>query len=243
MFTPVAGTYSSAQTVGVSTSTPGASIRYTTDGSTPSETAGTLYNSAFAVSASETVKAIAYKSGMTDSAVVTAAYTINITPTNSAQFVKTDAVTQGSWSGVYGSSGYNIIGENAAYPGDLTATPNNETMYIWAGSTADVRALQTAPSSSARIAATWDTYTSFTVGMAFSDTAQHQIAIYSLDWDRLGRTQTISILDGTTNTVLDSRSITNFGNGLYVVWKVTGHVIVQVTNSGPNAVISGLFFD
>ena len=38
-FSPAAGTYSSAQTVTISTTTSGATIRYTTDGSTPSETA------------------------------------------------------------------------------------------------------------------------------------------------------------------------------------------------------------
>ena len=43
-FSPAAGTYTSAQTVTISTTTSGASIRYTTDGSTPSETAGTLYS-------------------------------------------------------------------------------------------------------------------------------------------------------------------------------------------------------
>ena len=37
-FSPAAGTYSSAQTVTISTTTGGATIRYTTDGTTPSET-------------------------------------------------------------------------------------------------------------------------------------------------------------------------------------------------------------
>jgi hypothetical protein len=79
--------------------------------------------------------------------------------------------------------------------------------------------------------------------MAFSDTAQHRLAIYCLDWDELSRSQTISILDGTSNAVLDSRSVTNFSAGEWVVWNVSGHVIVQVSNTGPNAVISGLFFN
>jgi len=43
-FSPAAGTYTSAQTVTISTTTSGASIRYTTDGSTPSSTVGTLYS-------------------------------------------------------------------------------------------------------------------------------------------------------------------------------------------------------
>lgn len=76
-FSPAAGTYASAQTVTISTSTSGASIRYTTDGSTPSETAGTLYSSPVTVSATETVKAIAYESGWSDSSVASASYTIN----------------------------------------------------------------------------------------------------------------------------------------------------------------------
>ena len=68
-FSPAAGTYSSTQTVTISTATSGASIRYTTDGSTPSETAGTLYSSPVTVSATTTLKAIAYESGMIDSSI------------------------------------------------------------------------------------------------------------------------------------------------------------------------------
>ncbi len=76
MFSPAGGTYTSAQTVTISTPTPGASIRYTTDGSTPSETAGTLYSGPVTVASALTLNAIAYESGMIDSAVSTAAYTI-----------------------------------------------------------------------------------------------------------------------------------------------------------------------
>jgi len=75
-FSPGGGTYSTAQAVAINTSTPGASIRYTTDGSNPSETAGTLYSGPITVSTTETVKAIAYESGWSDSAVVPATYNI-----------------------------------------------------------------------------------------------------------------------------------------------------------------------
>jgi len=76
VFSPAAGTYSSTQSVTISTATSGATIRYTNDGSTPTSSTGTVYSSAISVSATTTLKAIAYKSGLTDSAVVTAAYTI-----------------------------------------------------------------------------------------------------------------------------------------------------------------------
>jgi hypothetical protein len=75
-FSPAAGKYTSAQTVTISTATSGASIRYTTDGSTPTETTGTLYSGPVTVSSTTTIKAIAYGSAMIDSAVASATYTI-----------------------------------------------------------------------------------------------------------------------------------------------------------------------
>jgi hypothetical protein len=75
-FNPAAGSYSSTQTVTISTATAGASIRYTTDGSTPTSSIGIIYAGPVSVSSSLTLKAIAYKSGMTDSLVGSAAYVI-----------------------------------------------------------------------------------------------------------------------------------------------------------------------
>jgi hypothetical protein len=78
-FTPAGGTYSSSQTVSLATTTGGASIRYTTDGSTPTSTTGTLYTGPITVSSTKTIKAIAFASGMADSAVSSATYTISST--------------------------------------------------------------------------------------------------------------------------------------------------------------------
>ena len=59
----LAGTYGTAQLVTISTTTNGATIRYTTDGSTPSEIAGTVYSSPVTISADLTLQAIAYATG------------------------------------------------------------------------------------------------------------------------------------------------------------------------------------
>ncbi|HXO62067.1 MAG TPA: chitobiase/beta-hexosaminidase C-terminal domain-containing protein [Candidatus Acidoferrales bacterium] len=74
-FSPAAGSYPSAQPVSISTSTSGANIYYTTDGSTPT-TASTPYSGPITVSASETLKAIAAATGFVNSNVAIAAYTI-----------------------------------------------------------------------------------------------------------------------------------------------------------------------
>ena len=76
---PVAGVYSAAQSVTLSCATSGATIRYTTDGSTPSETAGTVYSSAVSITSTTHLKAIAYLSGMYDSPIANGLYTIGTT--------------------------------------------------------------------------------------------------------------------------------------------------------------------
>jgi endoglucanase len=83
IFSPVAGTYSSAQSVVISCTTSGATIRYTTDGSTPTS-ASTIYSGPIAVSKTTTIKAYATASGMSDSEVASATYTI---PSSSAYLV------------------------------------------------------------------------------------------------------------------------------------------------------------
>ncbi|HEV8072911.1 MAG TPA: chitobiase/beta-hexosaminidase C-terminal domain-containing protein, partial [Opitutaceae bacterium] len=76
-FNPSGGNFSSPQTVTISTTTSGASIRYTTDGSTPSETAGTIYSGPVSIGSTTTLKALAYESGFTDSTVTSETYTIS----------------------------------------------------------------------------------------------------------------------------------------------------------------------
>ena len=84
-FTPPAGVYNEPKLVSIATATDGASIRYTTDGSDPSETHGTLYTDHINVDESVNIKAIAYKAGMNPSQVISSAYVINIiVPTVSA---------------------------------------------------------------------------------------------------------------------------------------------------------------
>jgi uncharacterized protein (DUF1800 family) len=75
-FNPPPGSYLGEQLVDLVSSTAGATIRYTTDGSTPTSSQGTVYTGPISLTGTTTLKAIAYKSGLTDSPVSQGTYTI-----------------------------------------------------------------------------------------------------------------------------------------------------------------------
>ena len=99
------------------------------------------------------------------------------------------------------------------------------------------------PPKSDRIASTYySTNDLFTFDVNLIDSQTHSVALYCLDWDD-NRVETISILDGTSHAVLDTRTASSFQNGLYLVWNIKGHVLIQVTRTGGvTSAVSGLFF-
>ena len=164
-------------------------------------------------------------------------------PTASASFVKTDTARQGSWKGVYGTDGSVVANDSTSLPAYATAS-TNAWGYTWNGSTTDVRALQKGASGSTdRIAAQWGGSSSFDIDCNLTDGGTHQVALYGLDWDSGSRSETVQVVDAGTSTILDSRSLTSFVNGVYLVWNVRGHVRFHVVyNGGSNLALSGLFF-
>ena len=114
VFSPAAGTYPGTQNVSITSTTGGASIRYTTDNSTPSETAGTLYSGPVNIGTTMTLKGIAFETGFTDSNITTGLYTIT-TPT----FTITASAGSG---GSISPSG--VVGVNQGSNQSFTITPN-----------------------------------------------------------------------------------------------------------------------
>ncbi len=85
LFSPAPGTFTSAQTVTITDGGPGATIYYTTDGTTPTSSSKT-YTAPIAISATTTLNAIAEESGYNSSTVATATYTITLPTAATPQF-------------------------------------------------------------------------------------------------------------------------------------------------------------
>ncbi len=178
----------------------------------------------------------------------TASNIVNVTVSNgtstgpAATFVKLDTATSGNWVGTYGQDGY-IIPNDATVPPAYASVNTTATPYTWMASTTDPRGLLINPTSSVRIASTYYTSTSMSFDVNLTDGNVHQVALYCLDLDTSARAETISVLNASTNSVLASQPLSNFHSGVYAVWNLQGHVIIQVTfTGGLNAVVSGLFF-
>src|SRR5204863_69180 len=128
---PSGGTFTSSVTVTLTDSTPGATIYYTTDGSTPT-TASAAYTGPITVTTTQTIKAIAVASGYTTSAVASGTYTIQVpaaTPALSPSggtFISSVAVTlTDSTPGAtiyYTTDGSTPTTSSAAYAGPITVT-------------------------------------------------------------------------------------------------------------------------
>ena len=108
LFSPGSCLFYPSTNVTISCATDGAEIRYTTDGSDPTESSA-LYTGAITLSDDAVLKARAWKSGMNPSVVVTATYTYD--------------AAQGAPKGDYfdnpivisGANGSRVIEDNSAY--------------------------------------------------------------------------------------------------------------------------------
>jgi len=181
--------------------------------------------------------------GTVHTASVSLTVTSNLPPSGTAAFVAVDTTTQGNWKSAYGADGYIVVNDSTRYPSYAQVAVAGQSSYTWASSTADLRALQKAASTTDRLAASWFSPSTFSIDINLNDGQPHKVGLYVLDWDSAGRAETVDMLDVNTAAVLDSRPVSTFTNGKYLVWSVSGHVKARVTLTGSsNAVVCGLFF-
>jgi hypothetical protein len=194
-FSPIAGTYTSAQSVTISSATPGAGFRYTVDGTEPTAENGFDYSTPLNITANTTLKAYATKSGMTPSTVTTATYTIQSAP---------GALTNGGFED--GTTGW-VLGATGGGTGAFSVLNNQGTRdgsYALAfgsgnaaGNAMFTQALATTPGSS------------YTLGFqygAYGSSARQQRLL-------------VEVIDGTTALV--NQVLTATGPGFFDPTKTT----------------------
>ena len=240
-FSPAPGTYASAQSVTLSTSTSGATIRYTTDGSTPTTTTGTVYTVPIAVSSTTTIRAIAYQTGWTSSSVASAAYTI--TGTVATPAVSPAAGTYATAQSVTLST--STSGATIRYTTD-GSTPTSTTGTVYAGAiavsaTTTINAIAylagwadssvasgtytiTVTFSQTDLAGTWD-YIFFDIGRR-------------VGWAR--GTATFNSSGGlTAASGLESNGSTAVPAPGSILWTISSSGVVSESGSGGNAAFHG----
>jgi subtilisin family serine protease len=178
----------------------------------------------------------------------TATASLVVSIPSSAGWVKSDTTAQGNWVGKYGSEGYDIVHFKSP-PSYANITYSNVLIVDPWQVPIDQRVLQI-PDGSSRYAAVYYQFGVFSFDVSMTDDQMHRVSLYCVDMDRLGRMENISIVDANTGSELVSAySLDSFGDGQYVTWNISGHVLINVkwidnSNSGiDNAVVSGLFFD
>ena len=127
---PDSGSYATAQTITLATTTPNASIRYTTGDGTqaaPTETTGTLYSAPFTISHNTTIKAIAYLANWADSSVVSKTYTLDLAYTTLSSASPIKGALEGYLKMTAANSPYHI--------GANVAVDTNTILYIEPGVT------------------------------------------------------------------------------------------------------------
>ncbi len=192
-FSVAGGTYTSAQTVSLTDGTSGATIYYTTDGSTPS-TSSTQYTGPITVSASETINAMATSSGLTPSAVTSAAYVISAQTATATPVFSVSGGTYTTTQTVSISDA--TSGASIYYTTNGSVPTTSSTLYagpITVSSTETLNAIATATNYTTSGVAT----ATYTITPTTAATP-----VFSVPAGSYTTTQTVSIADATAGATI-----------------------------------------
>ncbi|PYJ08392.1 MAG: hypothetical protein DME25_01655, partial [Verrucomicrobia bacterium] len=168
-----------------------------------------------------------------------------VQPANAgAVFRQYDFAAEGGWRGLYGSEGCVLMNSSTNLPPYATVGRIGGGNVTWAASTSDPRALQKETGTD-RFAGAWYGATNLLLDVNLPDGNTHRIGLYCLDWDNQGGGQTVQVLDAGNGGMLDTRGLTSFNTGAYLIWDVVGHVQFRLVRSPAAlpAVVTGVFFD
>ncbi|WP_232101797.1 X2-like carbohydrate binding domain-containing protein [Paenibacillus sp. URB8-2] len=212
---PTGGEVAAGTTVALATSTDGATIHYTTDGSTPTSSSQ-VYSTPIPVNAAMTIKAIAVKAGLSDSAVMSESYTIT-TPQNSLV-----TPTSASFDKYAASAGYADVETTLTLNGNTLSSIDNggtplteNTDYTVSGSAVTIKKeyLAAQPEGTTNLTFTFSAGAPQTLAIAVSDTTPENSLITptSASFDKYAASA--GYADVETTLTLNGNTLSSIENG------------------------------
>lgn len=237
---PASGTFAGKMLVSMASVSESAEIRYTVDGSEPTETS-TRYTEPFLIYADTNVRARAFRANYPPSDITDALY--RNTAVSEFGFIGWNETDAGDWVEKFGKEGFWLAGGGKELPAYVELSWLPESAWLWNGAAEDRRAPFADRSKGSRVAAAWYDGEELTLDLGVLETQRRAVGLFFLDWDRQGRVQRVESLDAAGN-VKDAHLVQDFSNGKYLVLGVKGYVKLRIKRvNGPNAVLNGLFFD
>ncbi|MDW7760143.1 MAG: alpha-L-rhamnosidase C-terminal domain-containing protein [Acidobacteriota bacterium] len=176
-----------------------------------------------------------------------------------AKLIGLDSTTQGNWGGVYGKDGHILCNYHGTgmdvrnLPSYVSFVTEGKTRHAqWSDKTYDPRAPAPDPSNEfpRKVGCyhTGDpiaTYQTMTVDIGLTHEREFQVALYFIDWDGAGRRSAVEAFDYQTKKLVSPLAVvSHYQNGVYLVYSYTKSLRLRINQiRGPNAVLSGIFFD
>ncbi|RLD71538.1 MAG: hypothetical protein DRI98_04925 [Bacteroidetes bacterium] len=173
-----------------------------------------------------------------------------------------DAETSGNWMGIYGSDGYilcayhhnsDTVQDELHLPAYVKEVNYSRQLGMqWADGVSDSRAPAPGPGNEAprNVGAIYTqdplaTLQTMTVDIHMKAGTEHQIALYFVDWDDAGRRLAVEMFDLESRRIIAPVQVVNdYSGGKFLVFKYNAPVRFRINHiRGPNATLSGIFFD
>lgn len=179
-------------------------------------------------------------------------------------YAREDAETSGNWGGIYGRDGYVLFDyegvkkdrcELPSYVVSVQPSSRRNGGCLHAQLSVSIED-QRAPAPGRRnepIRNVGQLYTgdpvacqqTMTVDVKLIDSQKYRIALYFLDWDRLGRRQAVEVFDlKTLSRIAPVEIVKDFEQGKYLIYECAQSVRFRINQiRGKNAVLNAIFFD
>ena len=159
-----------------------------------------------------------------------------------ATFVSTNTTAGGNFQSSFGSQGIYLPGQTSNFPSFAITAVNITASTVISGGSKSTQLQNVAGTGTVKTYLT--SPTQILLDMNFTDGLVHQTTFYAADAKNAGLAERIEIVDPATGNVLASQDLSNFKNGTYATFDLSGHVQVRIIRlAGPAAVLGGVFFD